>query len=167
MEKQNIKKCSEIVNAAKHAKWPMDFDSLDYGSVIPNNVIEDYYGVRVDEESFRFKQIKFIQLVDKELRSRGMIATICVRNGQIKILTHQEAAEYNRKRFNCHIAGMARVHEKNMHVVAQELDKNTRDFHTKTVMFQSRALQAVLQTKGEFQLQSSQRKSPTLKPPED
>jgi len=142
----------------------MDFDTLDYGSVIPNEIVEDYFGISSDDDGFRFKLINFIYIVDTELRSRGIIATICVRNGQIKVLTHEEAAEYNRKRFNCHVAGMARVHEKNMHVAATELSKETRDSHTKTVMFQSKALQAVLRTKAEFQLDSVQRKAPSLKP---
>jgi hypothetical protein len=162
-KKRPIKKREEIVNV--QSKWPIDFSALDYGDVIPNEVLVDYYGISEDDEGFRFKQIDFIQLVDSELRSRGIIATICVRDSQIKILTHEEAAEYNRRRFNCHVAGMARVHEKNMHVSSQELSKENRDIHTKTVMFQSKALQAVLKTKSEFHLESVKRKAPSLKPP--
>jgi len=164
-KKAPIKKRSEIVDAARHAHYPMDFNTLDYGSTIPNEVVEEFFGVPADDDSFRFKQIKFIYMVDMALRSRGMVATICVRNGTIKVLTHEEAAEYNRKRFNCHVSGMARVHEKNMHVAATELSKETRDVHTKTVMFQSKALQAVLRTKSEFQLETVSRKAPSLKPP--
>lgn len=162
-QKASPKKRSEIVDAAKHNRYPLDFDALDYGSVIPNEILEDYYGVSQEDENFRFKQIDFIYLIDTQLRTRGMIATICVQNGQIKILTHEEAAEYNRRKFNCHVAGMARTHEKNMHVVATELCKETRDAHTKTVMFQSKALQAVLRTKAEFQVESVKRKTPSLK----
>jgi hypothetical protein len=164
-KKRPIQKRKAIINAAKENKWPLDFDALDYGSIISNDILEDYYGIPIDDEGFRFKQIDFIQLVDSKLRSRGMIATICVRNSQIKILTHEEAAEYNRKRFNCHVAGMARVHEKNLHVCSQDLSRESRDSHTKTVMFQSKALQAVLKTKSEFQLEPVKRKTPVLKPP--
>ena len=163
-KKALVQKRSEIVDAARHAHYPMDFSTLDYGSTIPNEIVEEFFGVTVDDDGFRFKQIKFIYMVDMALRGRGMVATICVRNGVIKVLTHEEAAEYNRKRFNCHVAGMARVHEKNMHVAAKELSKETRDVHTKTVMFQSKALQGVLRTRAEFQLETVSRKAPSLKP---
>jgi len=108
-------------------KWPVDFDLIDYGDTVPNSVLEEFYNTPEDDDSFRFKQIQFIQYLDRELRSRGKVCTICVRDGQIRILTHEEAAEYNRRKFNCHISGMAKSHEKNIHVDREFLTENQLD----------------------------------------
>jgi len=158
----SIKQRDGVVDVTGHEKWPMDFSSCDFGQIIPNSVIEEYYGVKEEDEDFKFKQIRFMQLLDAELKARDMYATICIREGQIKILTHEEASEYNRKRFNCHVAGLARTHEKNMHVAANELEEETREEHNRTVMFQSKVLQAVLRTKAEFRLEATARKTPGL-----
>lgn len=140
--------------------YPIDFDLIDYGDTVPNSVLVDYYGVPEEDENFKFKQIQFVQFIDRELRSRGKVCTICIRDGQIRILTHEEAAIYNRKKFNCHISGMAKTHEKNIHVEREYLTFNEQEKHDRTVMFQSKVLQSVLSTRAEFQLQMAERKTP-------
>jgi hypothetical protein len=151
-------------NKAYLQKRPVDFDLIDYGDSVPNSVLEDFYNVSEDDESFRFKQIQFIQQLDRELRSRGKVCTICVREGQVTILTHEEAAEYNRKRFNCHISGMAKTHEKNIHVDRDCLTNSELDKHDDTVMFQSRILQSILNVRAEHQIEMVERKTPGLIP---
>jgi len=143
-------------------KYPVDFDLIDYGDVVPNSILEEFYGVSEDDERFRFKQIQFIHYLDSELRSRGKVCTICTKDGQIRILTHEEAAEYNRKKFNCHISGMARSHEKNMNVDRDYLTTNQLDKHDHTVMFQSKILQSILNVRSEIQLETTKRKTPGL-----
>jgi len=143
-------------------KYPVDFDLIDYGDTVPNCVLEEFYGVPEDDERFRFSQIQFIQYMDRELRSRGKVCNICVREGQIRILTHEEAAEYNRKRFNCHISGMARTHEKNMNVDRDFLTNNQQEKHDHTVIFQSKILQSILNVRAEHQISMVERKTPGL-----
>jgi len=143
-------------------KYPVDFDLITYGDVVPNSVLEEFYGMSEDDERFRFKQIQFIHLLDSELRSRGKVCTICTKDGQIRILTHEEAAEYNRKKFNCHITGMARSHEKNMHVDRDCLDSNQLDSHDHTIMFQSKILQSMRNVRAEIQIEATKRKTPGL-----
>jgi len=143
-------------------KYPVDFDLITYGDAVPNSVLEEFYNMSEEDERFRFKQIQFIHYLDSELRSRGKVCTICTRDGQIRILTHEEAAEYNRKKFNCHISGMARNHEKNMNVDRDCLSENQADKHDHTVMFQSKILQSILEVRANVQIETIKRKTPGL-----
>lgn len=143
-------------------KFPVDFDLITYGDTVPNSVIEEFYNVSQEDESFRFKQIQFLQLLDREKRIRGEVHTICVRDGIIKILTPEEAADYNRKRFVSHVSGLARSHEKNIHVEREYLTIDQQDKHDRTIMFQSKVLQSVMNVKKEFQIEAAGRKTPSF-----
>lgn len=141
--------------------WPMDLSKVHYGMDIPNSVVSEALGVPADDENFHFAQLTFMRDLDEALQEMGMVATICIRDGHIRILTHEEAADYNRRRYLVHLGGLARTFEKNKHVDDKALSPRTVQFHRQTLYYQGRLLQAIVQERTRLEVESVERKGPT------
>jgi len=140
---------------------PIDLDKCHYGMIINNSLVVKCTGVPEDDPNFSLAQMKFKARLEFVLESEvGMPCTICIRDGVLKILTHEEASEYHRNRFNLCILKMMQSFYKNRQVSVEEFDKETASTHNRTLEIQSKVLQATIKAHPDIKLQAYQRKTP-------
>jgi hypothetical protein len=141
----------------------IELDKFHYGMKIPNSLVETVFGISKDDKNFHLKQFCFGQSLEEELDKNGMPCTVCIKDGELTILTHEEAAEYNPKRFRQQCNGLRRSHFRTLKVNSSELSSDeTRKRLDRSVYEQSKILQAVESVRAEIILEPVERKSPPM-----
>lgn len=120
-------------------QYPLDFDALDKGQLLGLEYLEQVTGVspRNDKE-FKLRCLGIKSLIEAR---RGF--TCQVTYDGIRILTDEDAAAYNPKRFNGHIRGLKNRLDLNLEVDRSRLSIETKDRHERNLINQSRIYQAV------------------------
>jgi len=140
---------------------PMDLAECEYGMTIENALVEELYDIDEDDPNFSLARMKFKQRLEDILENEfGMPCTICVRDGILKILTHEEASEYHKHRFNLCILKMMQSFHKNRQVLTEDFEKPLMEEHSRTLEVQSKVLQSVVKTHPDIKLAAHKRKTP-------
>jgi hypothetical protein len=140
---------------------PSLLNSCEYGTVISNTLIETQYGISEDDPNFSLAQMKFKTRLETILgRDYNMPCTICIKDGMVKILTHAEASEYHKNRFNTSILKMGRSFYKNRQVNSSEFEKANQKEHERNLEIQGKVLQSVVQVHPDIKLEAHKRKTP-------
>jgi hypothetical protein len=125
----------------------MEFDisEIGPGSVIEQADIEKAIGFS-QASNWRDYQFKLMTLqgeLSKLLADDGRDLTVCINGGSLQVLTHEEASKYNDAASRNAIHKMQRCLRRSLAVDTGEFDSDTLRFHEKSVMRQSRILQAI------------------------
>lgn len=140
---------------------PMDLSACEYGMSIDNVIVEELYDVTEDDPLFSLAQMRLKQRLEMILeRDYNMPCTVCIRDGQLKILTHEEASEYHKHRFDVSILKMMQSFYKNRQVDTSEFEKPMRKDHDRTLEIQGRVLQSVVDAHPDIKLEAHKRKTP-------
>jgi hypothetical protein len=145
---------------------PIDLNACRYGMTIDNKIVEECTGVSQDDPNFHLAQMKLRYRLEHILEHEvGMPCTICIKDGVLRILTHEEASEYHRNRFDVCILKMMHSFYKNRQVLTAEFDKELRKTHNRTLEIQGKVLQSVIEIHPGIKLRAHERKTPlpTLK----
>lgn len=141
--------------------YPLDYDAIKEGDVIPEHRIIQIVGAEPETDAFRLGQMNLVDSIFREGIARDKILTITTEKGVgIRILTPPEAAVYNRKMFDARVRGMKRDHLKNMAVDAEKLDEAELREHDRTLVTQGAYLQSLAQTKKRLRLTAATRQTP-------
>ena len=150
-----------INNPNRPKEIPMDLNECRYGMEIDNSIIERLYDITQDDPQFSLVQMKFKYRLEMLLeKDYGMPCTICVKDGQLRILTHEEASEYHKHRFDVSILKMMQSFYKNRQVDTSEFERPQEKEHNRTLEIQSKVLQSVVQSHPDIKLEAHKRKTP-------
>jgi len=106
--------------------FPLDFDAIQKGDVIPTEKVEEYSGINRSSERFAIALLNFSERVYDECRHRGKHFSIVVRKKQIRVLTDPEAAEHEARMVKRHLKGSRRNYRKLCKVDVSNLDESHR-----------------------------------------
>lgn len=142
---------------------PQDLLSFcDYGKIIPNSIVCDIFDTDEEDPQFPFQQLKFAMYLENRLEEE-MPCTICIRDGQLYILTHEEAATHNPRMFGRHCNSLKRSHYRTLKVDPYELESDeSRKQLKENIHLQSKILQSIDDIKEEFILQPYESKTPRM-----
>lgn len=129
-------------------RWPVDFDALKRGDVIPSERVERVYGVSREDRAYSLAAMRLAKLVSTFFRrERGEnVVVVCVRD-DIRILTHAEQARHVRRQERIRRRSYLRNIEAGAAVDTDALSDEERQAHE------------------EWLLRASWRKQQILKPP--
>lgn len=125
-------------------KYPLDFDALDKGSVIPQSKIEEVLGMKADHPDLWKKKLRLKERVEGEISFRcGVEVTIKDDHGDLVILTDGQASIYNFTWEVRHIRAAMRSHNRLLAVDSRNLTPDELVEHRKRVEISSKYAQAL------------------------
>jgi hypothetical protein len=148
-------------------RFPIDYDSLKKGDVIPAELLEKIAEAPRSTPKYQLKVLAFQQQIMDEMRARGNPVTVIVRGGEIVVLTDAEASTYNAERLGAHLHGVMRAHERSQAVDVANLDDEQKKVHTRRVEVGGKFVQAIIDTGRKLKLPAYTRKTPGLPNPAD
>lgn len=94
-------------------KWPLDYDELEQGQVIPKERLRDIVRETPGTEPYKLAYLELASNISREMMARkGSTVLALVRKSAIRILTTEEAAEYLPPRFEQLLRSLGVVHVK-------------------------------------------------------
>lgn len=92
--------------------YPLDFDSIKKGDAFTPPQLEVITQKESGTRDYDFAVMGLRDQIMKELESRNRPATVALVRGNLKVLTDEEAAEYNPSQFNAGLQRMRRAHRR-------------------------------------------------------
>jgi hypothetical protein len=131
----------------KAGKHPLDFDTLDKGSVIPVEQIEKLTKTKRDEAAFSMELMALQKRVHDELSERGRKVVVCQDHGSLRILTDADAVDYTARLFSQRRGQLFRAHSYAMSIEVANLDDGQKACHERNVLVQGAQLSAMREAK--------------------
>lgn len=123
-------------------KWPIDWDSLNKGDVIPVERLEQITETPRTSELYALKVLRFRHWLESEMKSRFRPVVTCSDHGALRILTDAEAVEYTAKRFQQAQNTMEASHRKAMDIDVGNLTDGEKRQHRQNTEVQAFVLLA-------------------------
>jgi hypothetical protein len=88
--------------------FPVDYDKLDKGDIIPAQVVCDFYGIQRSSRAYALVALRFAEQVKLELSRRGKNVVIRSDHDDLRILTDEEAVDYTEREYRAGLRKAAR-----------------------------------------------------------
>ena len=125
-------------------KAVIDYDAINKGDVIPAEALEELFGCDRESKEFAFQQMSLAGELSRELNARGKGVTVCSSGSQIRILSDNEALEYNSKAFRSGLSKMRKSHDRLMLIDRGNLSVEEQKTHEREVLIQGKTIQAAM-----------------------
>lgn len=93
-------------------RWPLDFEALKRGDVVPVSHVERIAGVKRDDAAFAFHALKLAKDIEHYFETCGDVVCVKSVRGSLHVLTHSRQAEYVQQRARHHVHGYATSYRK-------------------------------------------------------
>lgn len=143
---------------------PIDTRKMKPGDTISQQQCEEVIGYPElsNEKDWAFAMLQLLGVVQKQLRQeQGRELTVRIVANELHILTDQEAAEYNPKRFDAGLRLARRAHRRLMAVNVAKLSSQEREMHAKNIGNQAHKL-SMLRKKEQIALPGTERTTPVM-----
>jgi len=149
-----------ISEAEKH---PIDYETLCKGDILSVEQIEKITGISPKQENkFNLARLQLINQIDCELQRLGIQYTVAQVKGSIKILTDEEASEYNDKGRQSALVKLYKHHTKLSSVDTSEFDDKTKKNHERRIYLSSKFIQACNNVRKEIKAAPYKRNTPLM-----
>lgn len=142
----------------------IDTRMIKLGDTISQQQCENVIGYpeTSNPKDWQFAMLQLLGIVQKQLRQeQGRELTVRIVGNELHILTDQEAAEYNPKRFEAGLKLARRSHRRLMAVNVGKLSAQQREMHMKNIGNQAHKL-SMLRKKESIALPSTERTTPVM-----
>jgi len=143
-------------------RWPVDFETLNKGQVIGEQVIKDFANAEPGSDAFKLKQLTLCDMIERKLRAVGKNWTVRCRRNTIEILTDSQAAVYTVTQRNKARKRMVRNYKRQMGVDVAELSSAEREEHDRQTLISSHMLSAQRQVARTYRLTAVKRDTPLV-----
>lgn len=110
--------------------YPLDFDALNRGDLIPAERIEGIFNITRYQEAFRFKSMHLAAQIEAHfLAVRADVLLVKHEGDDLRLLTHQQQAAEAQRRASAHISGFGRAIVKAAGVDVAQLTDEERERH--------------------------------------
>ena len=116
-------------NTTELKPWPMDFDTLQKGDVIPVADVEQMTGKKQGTKEYQFAILNVVDRIKGALFHKEKFWTIAIRKDAICILTDAEATEYNFREGERAQCRLKRLNVQMLAVDSTQLTDEQRDVH--------------------------------------
>lgn len=147
-------------------RFPLDFDALHKGSVVSAEEIEAIVRVSRDSARYSARQTDLCFRIERELRDRGIDATVATIKDEIHVLDDPAAAIHNRQLFDKGMKRLRRAHRKLMQVDTGQLSDEERKQYVRTLTVQGAVLVGAMSAQRKAIVIAYARKTPGLPKPE-
>lgn len=108
--------------------YPIDMAALERGSVIPPDDIEGAYGVNRTHRDYGMSMLRMrTEVYQYFMRERADCVTICNQGDALRLLTHQEQAEYVPRAQARAIRSFAKRHREDLAIDEEQLTPEERE----------------------------------------
>lgn len=145
-------------------RFPIDYDSIAKGDVIPAARIERVMNVdRRDRDAFKMAAMQLKARVVADLWRMGKKWTLSQKGDDIVVLTDAQAAEYTDRQIELDLRAMAKMLRHQLAVDVSALDDDQRSEHERNLEVNSKTLQAATSARrSTLRLTAHQRSTPGL-----
>ena len=133
----------ENENTTELKPWPMDFDTLKKGDVIPVADVERITGKKAGTKQYAFAALNIVKRMRDHLFDKEKYWTIVMRKDAICILTDIEAAEYNSHEYETSRNRLKRLHVQTLAVDSMQLSDEQRRTHYRRLQVQAFEMSAM------------------------
>ena len=127
-------------------RYPFDYETMYKGMVITQQEIEAIIQFRQRQapEKYNLKRLQLARAIEEGIwYAQELVVTVRCLGADIRILTDEEAAEHNRRRFMEQMRGAKRTHMRNLGVDRTVLSPEQNQRHERTLEVQGKTLQAI------------------------
>lgn len=123
-------------------QFDIDVSGLEAGDNVPQAQCEAVVGMKRsgNEYAYQFALLQLGDFIQKALWKIGKQFTVTTANGEVQVLTHEQASKYNASRFELSIAKLRRCNRRLNAVNPGELTAEAREEHGRALIRQSRVL---------------------------
>lgn len=148
----------------KATRYPLDYDALKKGDVIPAAQLERILSRKRGTERYHLQLLTLRDEIERQLAIRGAIVAVRTFGDTLKILTDEEAAEHCPRRVHLGIRHAFKNHRKSLAVELPNLSDEKRRELLRTNEINSKMLSAATEARREAirQLSSHKRSRPGL-----
>jgi hypothetical protein len=145
-------------------QFDINVEHLEAGHTIEQSTCERVIGFRRDanQYGYQFALLQLGDFIQRSLWKSGKCFTVRTSNGEVQILTHEEASKYNESRFDLAIDKMRRCNRRLTAVDVGQLSPEARSDHGSAIIRQSRMLQLLGTVKRDIGLEAVTDKKPPL-----
>ena len=129
------------------SKFPVDFDAVAKGDSWSQDEVLIALGVPLDCNDPAFHLMKFCQRVSEEMKDRQQVVTVAIQKGRVRILTDEEAVEYNAREFDRGLAKSRRAHFRALAVDVGNIGEVQREQHERRCIVNGQVLSAIRKTR--------------------
>jgi len=131
-------------NEQQEAKrFPFDFDALQKGDYITPEKLTEIIGSNPDTQRYKFKVLRIIKQMRAYLFSKGLVWTIKVEKGGIRICSDKQAAVHNPKEYEGARKYMKRLYAQNAAVDINNLTTEEQAVHMRRLQVQGMEITAL------------------------
>jgi hypothetical protein len=125
--------------------FDINLETIELGSVLEMETCEKLFGYlrKDDPVKYQFDLMRLADYIYRESVRRGRVFTIICDKSDIRVLTHQQASDYNQQHYQNAIKKMRKCHRRLVAVNTAELDAEKVQNHDKSIIRQSRILQMI------------------------
>ena len=123
--------------------WPVDFDTLAKGDVIPQAKCCEILGKSENDPKYGLYLMRLAKRIEHEMGSRGKPCVVRCLQGGIRVLLDSEAVTYVANRFEAHETGLSVQHGRALHVDRGNLDEREQATHARNLALQAFKLLAL------------------------
>lgn len=116
--------------------YPIDTDQLNKGDKIPAEVISQICGFSPSDARFSIESLKLKEYIVSRLSERGEIVTVISDKNNLRILSDEEAVDYNQYRFRRHFGGMVGSHMRMLGIDTAQLSEAKQKEHERVCLRQ-------------------------------
>jgi hypothetical protein len=144
--------------------FEVDVENVEPGTTIEQSTVEQIIGIKRqgNEYDYQFALMQLGEFVQRSLWKIGKQYTVRTSNGEVQVLTHEEASRHNANKFDLRMEGMRRDNRRLVAVDVGALSKEAREDHGKAIIKQSRILSMLKTAKRELSLVAEQPKKPVV-----
>ena len=126
------------------SKYPLDFDSLEKGMTIDVAQLEHIFGIKQSDRMYAVKLMSLCNEIEKRSAATGAPLHTKSERGAIRILTDEEDAEYQAKRFKEGIDQSFRAQHKALVVDTNNLSEPRKLAHERNIQKQAFVLASIV-----------------------
>jgi len=113
-------------------RYPIDFDQLQRGDVIPAETVEAYSGLHRDDKRFNFELMSLAEDIRRHFREcHGLTVSVRQSGGDLCVLTNEQQAHYTRQQEILRMRRYLRTCAEGLAVDLAQLSEEQRDKHEK------------------------------------
>ena len=149
-------------------QYPIDYDAVDKGTVIPVEEVERLVNAKVGTEKFALASLGLRQRIERDLENLGRPMRVAQEHHAIALLDDETAASYGARLFNRCMRGMMRHHRLNgVAVEVGQLTAKSRTEFERNMEINGKTLQGMISARREaIKALPHKRNTPGLPGPE-
>ena len=143
-------------------RYPLDFDALNKGDVLTPESLARITSTEVGTPAYQFAILGLRCEIERELEAAGRPVTVKQDGDGLRILTDEEATDYNHAQLQAGLRKVARSHRRNLLVDRTQLSIEKQKAHDRRLIAEGAYVQSIAETRKRLPVLPHQRTVPGI-----